>query len=246
MADGSAMPILAKQNEKVISTKAKEKPKRKIFRWNSESVEHLIDSLLEYKAEMDFKAIDFQSDKPKMYDEIRRKMAKIYNKSNDEGTFGPEKPLTLDFNSELPQEQLEQLKFKIKKQKEEITKGRNRIQEKIKEIRRGYSKAVLNGTRSGSGKVVYEYFDKLVLIWGGSASAEALSYGISTESIEQEGSISSVDINDDSLHELSSVENFEESLTTNETLEIAPGSINDKISDEEGMTRENENITKKV
>ena len=34
------------------------------------------------------------------------------------------------------------------------------------------------------------------------------------------------------------MENFEESLTTNETLEIAPGSVNDKISDEEGMTIE--------
>ena len=46
---------------------------------------------------------------------------------------------------------------------------------------------MLNGTRSGSEKLTYEYFEKkLVLIWVGSASAEILLYGISTESIEDE------------------------------------------------------------
>ena len=43
---------------------------------------------------------------------------------------------------------------------------------------------MLNGTRSGSGKLVYEFYDKLVLIWGSSASVEPLSYGVSTTSIK--------------------------------------------------------------
>ena len=40
---------------------------------------------------MDFKAIDFQADKPKMYDEIRKKMARVYSDQEEECNkwFGP-------------------------------------------------------------------------------------------------------------------------------------------------------------
>ena len=35
-----------------------------------------------------------------------------------------------------------------------ITKGQTRVIEKIKEIRQSFSKAVISGTRNGSGKIV--------------------------------------------------------------------------------------------
>ena len=36
-----------------------------------------------------------------------------------------------------------------------------------------------SGTRSGSGKIVYEFYDRLIGIWGGSANTAPLSFGVS-------------------------------------------------------------------
>ena len=49
-------------------------------------------------------------------------------------------------------------------------------------------------TRSGSGKIVFENYDKLVQIWGGSASTKPLSFGVDADSFseEQESSSSKV------------------------------------------------------
>ena len=47
-----------------------------------------------------------------------------------------------------------------------IQRGHQRVQEKVKEIRRNFAKAVTAGTRSGSGRIVYEFYDDLVSVWG--------------------------------------------------------------------------------
>jgi hypothetical protein len=65
-----------------------------------------------------------------------------------------------------------------------IKKGYNRIKEKIRAIRKAYNKAVSNGTRSGSGKVVQEHYDELAQIWKGSPATEQLGFGISSNSSE--------------------------------------------------------------
>ena len=52
--------------------------KRKHFRWDSIMIEHLIDSLLEYKSRMSYKSIDFDADRPIQYKEMRLSMANIY------------------------------------------------------------------------------------------------------------------------------------------------------------------------
>ena len=49
---------------------------------------------------------------------------------------------------------------------------------KVKEIRQNFWKAVVSGSRSSSGKIVYEFYDKLITLWGGSAGTEPLSYGV--------------------------------------------------------------------
>ena len=57
----------------------------------------------------------------------------------------------------------------------------SRIQEKLKEIRQDFSKAVTSGSRSGSGKIVLQFYDQLVQIWGGSPATEPLAFGTSTD-----------------------------------------------------------------
>jgi len=80
----------------------------------------------------------------------------------------------------------------IKKQKDAIAQGYRRVLEKIKDLRQGYSKAVISGTRSGSGKLVYQHFEALKNIWGGSANTKPLPTGVDTGSVNSGGS----DIND--------------------------------------------------
>ena len=45
-----------------------------------------------------------------------------------------------------------------------INKGKSRLNEKVKDMKQNDSKVVINGTRSGSGRIVYEHYNKLVSI----------------------------------------------------------------------------------
>ena len=72
------------------------------------------------------------------------------------------------------------MRKKFKKQTELFKKGKNRVIEKTKEIRQLFSKAVVSSSRSGSGKIVFEHYDTLVKIWGGSATSQPLPFGISS------------------------------------------------------------------
>ena len=73
---------------------------------------------------------------------------------------------------------------KQKKENSEIQKGHQRTQEKVKEIRQNFSKAVTAGRRSGSGKIVYEFYDESVRIWGDIHQLNP--FGIDTESLVHE------------------------------------------------------------
>ena len=73
-------------------------------------------------------------------------------------------------------------------------KGKSRIKEKTKEIRKTFSKDVVLGSRSGSGKLVFEHYETLVSIWGGSANIEPLSFGISSGVLDDEHQESSADL----------------------------------------------------
>ena len=73
-------------------------------------------------------------------------------------------------------------------------KGKRWIQEKTKEIRQSFSTAVVSGSRSGSGKLVFEHYDKLVSIRGGSANIEPLSFGISSGELDGEHQEFSADL----------------------------------------------------
>ena len=51
-----------------------------------------------------------------------------------------------------------------------------------RDLRQNFSKAVVAGIKSGSRKIVSQHCNKLVQIWGGSASTEPLSFEVYTDS----------------------------------------------------------------
>ena len=86
------------------------------------------------------------------------------------------------------------MKKEINIQKELIVKGKSGIQEKTKETRQSFSKALVSGSRSGSGKLVLEHCEKLVSIRGGSVNIEPLSFGICNGELDDEHQEFSADL----------------------------------------------------
>ena len=76
--------------------------------------------------------------------------------------FGPVNVTVFNKNTKSNVDRNNNIETIWKEEKELMIRGRNRIIEKVKDIRQNFSKAVTTGTRSGSGKLVYEFFDKLV------------------------------------------------------------------------------------
>ena len=113
-----------------------EKTKRKNFQWDHHKVENLIKCTVSYKARMLYKNLDFDADKVGLCREVHLAMAELYNK-DEELYFGP---VAVDIINE--------------KEYKEVFK--------LKEIRQNFSKAVVSGSRSGSGKIVFEFYDQLV------------------------------------------------------------------------------------
>ena len=119
------------------------------------------------------------------------------------------------------------MKKEIKIQKELIVKGKRRTQEKTKEIKQSFSKAVVSGSRSGSDKLVFEHYEKLVSIWGGSANIEPLSFGISSGELDDEHQEFSVDLgiqednNDDHIDKNQDESDSEPNVDTGNSLQTS-------------------------
>ena len=71
----------------------------------------------------------------------------------------------------------------VKDKKKLILQGYNRVLEKVKILRQGFSKAIIAGTRSGSGKLVYNHYDNLWDIWARSPNTMPLPTGIDSSSV---------------------------------------------------------------
>ena len=89
--------------------------------------------------------------------------------------FGPERT-----TSKVDGEDIEKYKTRCEEDKNKVKKGYSRIKEKIKELRQKFSNGVTLGTRSGSGKLVLEFYDLMVQIWGGAPATEPVSFGVMT------------------------------------------------------------------
>ena len=71
-------------------------------------------------------------------------------------------------------------------QKDLTVKGMSTIQEKTNQMRLTFSKAVALDLRCGTGKLVFEHYERQVSIWGASANIEPLSFGISSGELDDE------------------------------------------------------------
>ena len=130
---------------------------------------------------MEFKGKDFDGDRPAQYAVLREEMAKMFGVE----MYGPVSPSTLSpiEMQGLCEEERKEERNRMKMQEQSIKQGYNRILEKVKDIRQRFSKAIVQGSRSGSGNIVMEHFDSLKQIYGGSPSATKLAYGVETEQI---------------------------------------------------------------
>ena len=111
-------------------------------------------------------------------------MAAMYEKE-DISFFGRLESRSFDLNEKeiesLYEEEIKNTKIDIKEHNLNISRYKNRVQGKIKDIRQNFSKVVVNGTRSGNGKIVFTHFDLLKEIWGGCANVDPLPLGIGNE-----------------------------------------------------------------
>ena len=155
------------------------------FKCTLEMVENLIGSIKSFKRSMRFNKFNFDSGKAAQHSAVRETMAAAY--CDHETLFGPTEAQNGPENfGQLSQEDQVTVKKEIKIQKDLIVKGKSRIQGKTKEFRQSFSKAVVSGSCSGSSKLVFEHYEKLVSIWGGSASTEPLSFEISSGELDDE------------------------------------------------------------
>ncbi|PFX29295.1 hypothetical protein AWC38_SpisGene5946 [Stylophora pistillata] len=138
-------------------------------------VDDLLRALGEFKANMEYRNVDFNADKNKQYEAVRKAMTRKYS-SGDVDLFGPEE--TTAIPEDVEESQSKELVEKVKSEKALIKKGYSRVMEKIKALRLKFCNAVTTGSRSGSGKLVMEFYDVMVKIWEGSPSTEPLSFGV--------------------------------------------------------------------
>ena len=156
------------QSQDVLISEVIISDEKKRWEWDDEKVRNLIVSLYEHKVKKDFEGTDMETDLVKMYEYIRQLMAALYS----EEAFGPIEALHLQADaSDKKKVKLQRL---ISNQKKLIKVGYLRAKSKVKQLRQNFKKATINGTRSGSGKLLIEHWDQLVMIWGGCPSLKKL------------------------------------------------------------------------
>lgn len=216
LSDGVSEPDIStinvsdirEDNDETPSSAAINKQKKKPsprWKFDDNMVEALLDNIISYKNEMTYKGRDFQADLVTCYGEVRQMMAIMFPLSD----FGP--AIISPRDTELMEpEELVQYKRRIDRLEKMKKDGYNRVKAKIKELRAGYKTAIDKGTRSGSGRLVHEHFDKLQEIWGGNPSVTS----ISNVCCSQESSTSNTtenepntEVNDDTEEENSDEEN---------------------------------------
>lgn len=148
---------------------------------------------------MTYNGSDFQADLVTCYGEVRKMMAIMFPLSD----FGPGIISSQDTELMEPDE-LIQYKRRIDRLERMKKDGYNRVKAKIKELRAGYKAAIDKGTRSGSGRLIHEHFDKLQEIWGGNPSVTSISnghcsQGLSTSNTEENEP--NTEVNDDAEEE---------------------------------------------
>ena len=161
------------------SSSSEPKSKQCRWTWNDEKITSLIGCLYEYKVSKDFEGKDIEADLVKFYEDIRQLMARMY----------PPEDFGLEEIDELPTDADDQEKLRLQKiiaeQKKQIKAGYGRIKSRIKIIRQNFKRAVVAGTRSGSGKIIIQNWDELVMIWGSCPSVKRIDGAAMTKTMEE-------------------------------------------------------------
>ena len=134
----------------------------RMFKWTDGVTENFVNLLHDFKTKINFRGLDFG--RGFQDTETRKVMAAMYEKE-DISFFGRLESRSFDLNEKeiesLYEEEIKNTKIDIKEHNLNISRYRNRVQGKIKDIRQNFSKVVVNGTRSGNGKIVFTHFDLL-------------------------------------------------------------------------------------
>ena len=138
------------------------------WKWTEEKLDALVSCLYDDKIQKDFDGKDMESDLIQLYEDIRKMMARMFPGEE----FGPE--ATTIIPSEISESERALLQRDIVIENKEIKVGYNRIKYRVKQLRQNFKKAVVDGTRSGSGRLIIENWDHLVSIWGGCPSVNQI------------------------------------------------------------------------
>ena len=140
-------------------------------------VEDLIEALEASKSEYEGRGLDFEGDLVKLYP----KLCKAVSEKYEEIEFGPtavsEPTKSIQ---ETSKEEFKEHKTNADGQQKAIKLGYDIIKAKVKKLRSNFQKAVAEGTRSGSGRIMKDNWDALVAIWGGAPRAQPLEFGKSS------------------------------------------------------------------
>ena len=97
------------------------------FQWSPEMIDHLILSLKDYKTQMDYKNVDFNSDVVAMYSKLRECMALAF----DTEYFGPiDLPIQDESDSQRSKEEKQAFQTEVALAKSLIKQGYNRVKQK--------------------------------------------------------------------------------------------------------------------
>lgn len=81
----------------------------------------------------------------------------------------------------------------MRRTEKQIRLGYNQVQNKIEELSENFCQVITTGTRSGSGKMLMQFYDLMVQIWGGSPATEPLPFGVQSYSIGLQSDIVLID-----------------------------------------------------
>eukprot|EP00794_Sanderia_malayensis_P002803 gene2803-3243_t len=154
------------------------------WRWNDEKIESLIFCLYDYKIKKDYEGKDMEADLVRLYEDVRQMMASMYPPEK----FGPEEISKISEGLD-DHEKFKRERF-IAEEKRLIKVGYGRVKGRVKTVRQNFKKAVTEGTRSGSGKLLIRNWDRLVMIWGGCPSVTKIGGAVSSIAAENSGYVS--------------------------------------------------------
>ena len=106
-----------------------------LFKWNYGRFINLIKCLQEFRSSMEFRNCDSNADKVKLYENVRKGLAEIYE--DEPEAFGPasvsENPYK--YLDDVNEFDLRKQQVKVKTEKEQIIRGYSRVQERVKNLR---------------------------------------------------------------------------------------------------------------